>query len=221
MKTNYKTLIVEDHVLTAHGIKRVLTKITETTGTTFKFHFASKCSQAITILKSEPLIDLVFLDIKLPKEPEIGMFSGKDLGVKIRKLYPNAQIIVLTAYNQPIIIIRIIDEIAPEGLLVKGDTKVEELVSGIERALRNPPYYSSTVMEIITNRVSSSLKLDKLDIQLLTELNKGHTLKIIGELISISQSAVSKRKRKLKLRFGVPDGNDRDLIKKALLLGVI
>src|SRR5690606_23200373 len=215
MKNNYKTLIVEDHSLTAKGVKTTLNEITESTGTTFEIHYATKCSQAIAILKSESIVDLVFLDIKLPKEPEIGMLSGEDLGIGIRKLYPNIIIVVITAYDQPVIIKRIIDEIAPEGFFIKGDTKIEELPLVFRRALKGQPYYSSTVKDVISNQLSNSVVLDKLDIQLLVELDKGLTMVEIGEIISLSMSAVSIRKRSLKEKLGVPGGNDRDLVNRA------
>ena len=215
MKNSYKTLIVEDHGLIAKGVKTILNEITESTGTTFEIHYASKCSQAIAILKDEPIVDLVFLDIKLPKEPEIGMVSGEDLGEEIRALYPSTLIVVVTAHNRPIIIDRIMNKLAPEGFFVKGDAKVEELPNAIKKVLQDPPYYSATVMKYITNLKYNNLTLEELDIQLLKALDKGLTMAQIGIAISLSTSAVSKRKRKLKVLLGVEGGNNRDLVNRA------
>src|SRR5690606_32075311 len=121
MKTNYKTLIVEDQALVTEGLKTMLEKVTEFTDMAFKTFVATRCSQALAILKSEPLIDLVLLDIKLPPEPLIEMFSGENLGAEIRKLYPGTMIIVITAYNQPIRIKSIVNSMEPDGFFIKGD----------------------------------------------------------------------------------------------------
>lgn len=221
MKKLYRTLIVEDDALVTKGLKMILEKVTEFTDTAFKIFVANRCSQALAILKSEPLIDLVFLDIKLPPEPHIEMFSGENLGAKIRELYPDTMIIVITAYSQPIRIKSIIKSIEPDGFFVKGDFSYLNLASEIEHALMKPPYYSTTVVKSMIGLTSFNFSLDTIDIRLLIELDKGKTMKEIGDILFLSRVAVTKRKQKLKLQFEVENGNDRVLINKARQLGFI
>lgn len=221
MKNSYKTLIVDDHKLIFNGIKFALHGLTESIGSVFETHFARKCSQALSILKSHSSFDLVFLDIKLPPEADIEMYSGEDLGKKIRKLYPSITIIVITAYNSPIRIKSIFNSISPEGFIVKGDKLHGGLDSAIEQALNDPPYYSSTVLAGLVDLASVNITLDQLDIRLLILLDKGRTMGEIAEQLFLSRSAIVKRKQKLKLQLEVENGNDRDLINRAFELGFI
>lgn len=221
MKNYYKTLIIEDHGLTTAGIEAILQKVAESAGITFETYFAAKCSQALSILKREPLIDLIFLDIKLPPEPDIGMHSGENLGIEIRKLYPKALIIVITAYNQTIRTKRILNTFKPEGFIIKGDIDYLSLASEIEKAVLSPPYYSPSVVKAAGKILTFSPILDTLDTQLLLELDKGLVMKEIADQLFLSRVAVVKRKQKLKLLFEVEEGNDRDLVNKARDLGFI
>jgi len=221
MKNSYKTLIVEDYVLIAKGLERILNEITESTGTTFEIHYASKCSQAIAILKDEPLVDLVFLDIKLPKEPEIGMLSGEDLGIEIRKSHPQAHIIVTTAYNEPIRIKSIYTNIKPDGFFVKGDINHNSITSAYEKALNEPPFYSRTAEQSLLSFIAIDFTLDQIDVQILIGLYKGLTMKEISNELFLSRAAIVKRKQKIKLQFEVENGKDRDLVNVARKLGFI
>jgi len=221
MSNNYITLIVEDSGLIVRGIKILLKEITESKDATFEIHYATKYSKALSILKDEPYINLVFLDVKLPKEPEVEMFSGEDLGVEIRLLHPSALILVIIAPNNPVLIHRIMEKFAPDGLFVKGDIKLEEFTFAISKALTKPPYYSSTALKYIVNGKYNKLILTKRDEHLLILLDKGLTLEQIGAEILISKSAVAKRKKRLKELLGVEDGNDRDLVNSAREIGLI
>lgn len=221
MKESYNTLIVDDHHLVLKGIISTLHELTESKGLVFETHLARRSSQALSILRKHSSFDLAFLDIKLPPEPDIEMYSGEDLGMKIRKLYPAITIIVITAYDSPIRIKSIMNNISPEGFIIKGDTLHGGLVSAIEQTLNNPPYYSSTVLGGLVDFANVNITLDKLDIQLLIQLDRGRTMGEIAEQLFLSRSAIVKRKQKLKLQLEIESGNDRDLINRAYELGFI
>src|SRR5690606_21332192 len=121
MKNSYKTLIVAGRRFAVSGLNNILKQITETTGTTFKIYFANCCSEALSILKEEPPMDLVFLDLKLTQEPKIKMYSGMDMGMVIRELYPTITIVVVNAPNDPVFIKTVANSIKPEGFFVKNE----------------------------------------------------------------------------------------------------
>lgn len=221
MKNYYKTLIVHDHGLTNEGIKVDLQKVTESTGITFETYFATKYPQALSILKKESLIDIIFLDFKNPPEFDSELYSGQDFGIEIRKSHPNILIVVTMSEYKPIYIRSVLKSLNPEGFIVKRDVHYLGLAHAIKETLHNPPYYSPTVIEYYRSIEGFIFTLSKREIRLLKELDNGLTLNEIGEVIALSKSAVAIRKKKLKSLFGVEDGNDRDLIRKARETGYI
>ncbi|MCX2681896.1 response regulator [Galbibacter sp. EGI 63066] len=221
MKKPYRTLIIEDHTLIAMGLEVALNEVTGATGATFDLQRATTCAQALSILDKGPAFDLVFLDIQLPPQPDIGMLSGEDLGMEIRNRFPATAIVVSTAYNEHIRIQSILKSIDPDGFFIKGDMDDRNLGPAIKALLFDPPYYSPTVLKSLRNYISNDFILDKRDRQLLYELDKGLTMDKIAKVLSLSRAAVAKRKRNLKLIFGVEDGNDRDLAIKAREKGFI
>lgn len=217
----YQTLIVEDHALIAMGLEVALKETTRKSGISFELQRAYTCSQALSLLNHSGGFDLVFLDIQLPPEPDTGMLSGEDLGLEIRRRFPETIIVVSTAYNENIRIHSILKNVNPDGFFVKGDMDDLNLVPAIVSLLDNPPYYSQTVLRSIRHYMSNDFILNKYDRQLLFGLDKGHTMDVIANTLSLSRSAVVKRKQKLKVIFGVEHGNDRDLTIKAREKGFI
>lgn len=222
MKKLYKTLIVEDHAFTANGIEGTLDKISKSTDTEFTTRIAHNLVDALAALKTKPSFDLVFLDIRLEPKPEIGMYSGEDLGVVIRKHYPGTVIIVSTVHNTPPQIGSILNKVDPDGLFVKGDIDGYSLQSAINAVLNSPPQYSSTVLSFMRKlKNEENLKMDDRDRQLLFELDKGHTLDKIAEIMPLSRSALAKRIQKLKRIFDLEGSSTRYLIRVAREKGVI
>lgn len=222
MKKLYKTLIVEDHAFTASGIEGTLDKISKSTDTEFATRITYNLVDALAALKTKPSFDLVFLDIRLEPKPEIEMYSGEDLGVVIRKRYPETIIIVSTVHNTPAQIESILNNVDPDGLFVKGDIDGYSLQSAINAVLNSPPQYSSTVLSFMRKlKNEKNLKMDDRDRQLLFELDKGHTLDKIAEIMPLSRSAIAKRIQKLKRIFDLEGSSTRYLIRVAREKGVI
>ncbi|WP_417359632.1 response regulator [Galbibacter sp.] len=221
MKKHYKTLIVDDHALLAEGIVRTLMKISNSTGSEFNTHSVHNLGDALAALKTKPSFDLVFLDINLEPQPEIGMYSGEDLGVEIRKRYPGTLIIVSTIYNDFARIKNIFGNVKPDGFLVKGDLNGKKIVSAIKDVLNETPFFSKTVLKCLSNNLDTDIRIASLDRQLLFELEKGLTMEKIAENLLVSRTTVFNWKGKLKIIFGVEGGSDKDLLDKARELNFI
>lgn len=221
MKELYKTLIVEDHVSTAQGIESFLNKIFNSTGTKFNTQVASNLGDALIALKTKPSFDLVFLDIRLEPQPEIGLNSGEDLGMEIRKLYPGTLIIVSTFHDEPFYIGNIFKNVKPEGFFVKGDLDNKGFIGGIISVLDETPLLSKTVVKCLHHNLNTDIKIDIRNRQLLFEIEKGLTMEKVAENLFYSRSTVTKMKKKLKITFGVEGGTDKDLLDKAREMGFI
>lgn len=221
MKKLYKTLIVEDHASTAKGIEGFLVEISNSTGTEFKTQIVSNLADALAALKTKPSFDLIFLDIRLEPQPEIGMNSGEDLGREIRKLYPGTLIIVSTFHDEPSRIGNIVKNVSPEGFFVKGDLDPKGIINAIKSVLDETPVFSKTVLKCLSHNLNTDIRIDSLDRQLLFEIEKGLTMEKVAENLFFSRSTITKRKKNLKIIFGVEGGSNKDLLDKAREMGYI
>jgi len=87
MKTVVNVLVIEDHQLIIDVYKNAITEVAkELTNTSFLIEVSKTCISAYNRIKSiswNSSIDIVFLDIQLPIDPENNIMSGEDLGRQI------------------------------------------------------------------------------------------------------------------------------------------
>jgi len=224
-QTRFNTCIIDDHPLIIEAYITALQEVTQLHPEwTFAIETAETCDEAqyllTTTFASKP-IDLVLLDIQVPPSIDNKLLSGEDIGLKIRETMPNAKIVITTTFNNNYRLQSIFKNINPEGFLIKSDIAASTLISALEEILTAPPYYSKTVMQSVRKYISHDFLLDKWDRLLLYELSQGTKMKELPNVLPFSLAALEKRKRHLKVRFEVEDGEDRDLFKKARLHGFI
>ncbi len=227
MNMLYNVLIIDDHPIISDAYTSAFKHISDNDSKiAFNITAVSTIDEAIqqinkTLEPSSDAIDLVFLDISLPPSSDGTILSGEDLGVQIRQLMPNTQIIIATTYNDNYRIQCFLQRVKPDGLLIKNDINKEELITAIKTVLSNPPYYSKTVLKLMQKLISSDYTLDKIDRQLLYELSNGTKMNELPSIIPLSLNGLEKRKRKLKEIFEIPDKDDRLLIQIARTKGFI
>ncbi len=218
-------LIIDDHPLISEAYKNALDYISSFDDTLkFTVQVVNNCELAYKKIKEASTrkgFDIIFLDIRLPPSRKDKIFSGEDLGIKIRQILPNSKIIVSTTFNDNYRIHAIIRSINPDSFLIKNDITPEELVIAVKTVLTEPPYYSKTVIKLLRNQVSSEFLLDKIDRQLLYELSIGSKMKDLPNILPLSIAGIEKRKRHLKEIFSIESQDDRDLISKAKEKGYI
>jgi hypothetical protein len=90
-----------------------------------------------------------------------------------------------------------------------------ELADAFQQLLKSPPYYSSTVNNYVKKTITSEVYVDDVNRKILHLLSQGVKTKSLNEHISLSTSALEKRKKQLKLLFSVDDGKDETLLYEA------
>jgi len=202
MKPQYSVLIIDDHPLISAAYKSALDYLSSVDKKlNFVTDVANTCSKAYKkILKAseEEVIDLIFLDIKLPPSKDGKILSGEDLGLIINELLPDSKIIISTTFNDNYRVHSIFKNINPDGFLIKNDINPKELVTAIKTVLKDPPYYTKTVIKLLRKQVSNKLVLDKIDRKLLYELSIGTKTKDLPGILPLSIAGVERRKRHLK-----------------------
>lgn len=217
-----KILFVDDHPSQIFGYKTILTynnRDLEIDATE-----CYNCKDGFSILTDKvnpPDFDFVFLDRSMPAYEEEGIFSGEDLAVLWRKNFPETKIVILTSHAESFIIYDIVKKVHPAGLLIKSDFSGEELLRAFDLLLDGETYHSETVRKAIKELLSREDYLDTINRQIITLVSKGFKTKTIAGEINLTESAIEKRKAKIKDYFCINKGNDEDIVREARKLGFI
>jgi DNA-binding NarL/FixJ family response regulator len=225
MDKKIRTLIVEDEPLMIEPMKLALNQLSESNGLlSFDIITSLDCDTAAReierAVRSQPL-DLVLLDINLKPSSNKKYLSGEDIGLEIRKYFPNAKIIVLTSHNNNYRLNNILKTLNPDGFLIKSDVDFAKLLDALNTVIDDTPYYSKAILKLMRRHIINDFTLDRIDRQLLYQLSKGAKMKHLSDVIPLSKSAIELRKRNLKEVFGVEEGDDRNLLIRAEECGFI
>jgi len=216
MNKKYKVLIIEDHPLIREAYKSACIQVSnQDDNLDFKIDSADNSDDALQKIDEASKnggVDIIFLDIRLPPSRENQIFTGEDLGLQIRDRLPDSKIIISTTFNDNYRIHSIIKSVNPEGFLIKNDIVPEELVMAIKGVIKDPPYYSQTVVKLLRKEISNNFTVDKTDRTLLHELSLGTKMKDLPEILHLSIAGVEKRKRQLKDVFNIKSDSDKELL---------
>jgi DNA-binding NarL/FixJ family response regulator len=223
---SYNILIIDDHPLISEAYKSAFNFIaSKNIKIKFSIKTAHNCDVANDLIKdfytNKRLLNIVFLDIKLPASKDKKLISGEDLGIQINKLLPETKIIVSTTFNNNYRIHSILKNINPFAFLIKNDIVPSEIITAIESVINDTPYYSKTVIKLLRKEVSNDFLLDDIDRKILYELSVGTKMKNLPDLIPLSIAGIEKRKRHLKQIFNIDSLDDRELIINAKDKGFI
>ena len=215
-------LIIDDHPLIAEVYENALLNLATKNNThEFTITIVNTCDKAIEHIRKATAIDLIFLDINLPKSTDEQFLSGEDLGIEIRKLLPKTKIIISTTYNDNYRIHNILKSINPDGFLIKNDINRKDLVAAIEAVLEGIPSFSKTVLNILRTHINHDIFVDKIDRDILHQLSIGTKMIDLPTVIPLSKGGIESRKRKLKENFNIENEDDKALVQLAKEKGFI
>ena len=217
-----KILIVDDHPLQIEGYKSILQYNIE--NLEIETTVCYNCEEAYTIIVNTeaPLhFDVVLLDRSLPPYPDKKIYSGEDLALLAREHSPKSKIMMLTSHAEAFVIYDLIQKVRPDGLLIKSDFDGDELLAAFSAVLNGAVYYSQTVKDSIKELLSLENYLDATNRQIIVLLEQGLKNKTIALQLNLSDSAIEKRKSKLKEFFFISKGTDEELVQQARKMGFI
>ena len=220
----FRVLIIDDHPLIANAYHQALDEVFKDVDAELNLSFATTIDEAQKLIENVSefeKIDIIFLDIRLPKGENQEIISGEDLGILIREKFPEKKLVVATTFNDNYRIHSILKNIDPDGFLVKNDLTPAELVSAIKVLLAEPPFYSKTVLKMLRKQISDEALLDHTDRRLLYEISIGTKMKELPNILPLSKAGIERRKRNLRMIFEVENGSDRDLVYQAKERGFI
>ncbi len=211
---------VDDHVVVLEGYYSIF-KYFETAFDELKFTKAHDCRSGYQIIESnrDTPFDIAVLDYSIPEFPEKGLFSGEDIAVLVRKNMPSCKIVMMTMHKEVDVMARILERVKPEGFINKSDCTTAELIEGFREVLDGNTYFSKTVSNFIS-RIGREVLLEDIDVKIILLLAKGIKNKNLSKYIPLSDSAIEKRKYRIKHLLDVT-GGDEQLIEKGRDLGYI
>ncbi len=135
-----KILLVDDHQLFLDGIKLILRNAKNLV---IKGE-AHNGVEGLQFLEKNQ-VDLVITDVNMPE------MSGTEFTIKVKELYPEIKVLVLTQSDEKSVINQIIESEA-EGYLLKTIDK-EHLIFAINKIINNGAYYCNEMAEIMMSNL--------------------------------------------------------------------
>ncbi len=223
MKSSINVFIIENEPLILEVFKNTLEYLKKSTYN-FKTKTVKSYNDALAVINETDnciVFDMVILNINIPLTNNERPIFAEDLGLKIKKIYPEAKFITFSSHCDNYRINTILKTLNPEGFFIKSDVDSEELKKAVHLVLSEDTYYSKIILRFIRKHIFNYIVLDKADRQLLYFLSKGVKTKDLSKYIYLSDSGIQRRKRRLKELFEIDNENDMMLLKLAEEKGFI
>jgi len=212
-----KVLIADDHKIIRVGLIGLLQRSAD-------IQVAGEAGDGNQVLEtlSNKVIDVVLMDI------DMGQTSGIQTTQKLKKDFPDVQVLALTMHDEEDNIIQML-EAGANGYLLK-DCGEEELLAAIHTVARGDSYYSNavsaTLLKALTHRQTQAanhhrkdVPLSDREIEVLRLIAKEYTNGEIADRLFISIRTVDTHRRNIleKLQLKNTAGLVRYAIEKALI----
>jgi two-component system response regulator NreC len=219
MENSLKVLIVDDHPMMVEGYKNILLSIPVDEKAIVS---VGNCKDAHAIIVNpSSFFDVILLDMNLPPDEQAKLHSGEDLGILIRKSWPESKIIILTSHTETILLFNLIKKINPEGVLIKSDFSPAEFLIAFEKVIAGESYHTLTARQSLKNVYVDDYYLDAYNRRIIALLAKGIATKNMPNYLNITVSAIDKRKAHIKEVLNVRKGSDEDIIREAKDRGLV
>ncbi len=189
------TIIADDHKIFLQGISGIIESDS--------IEILAQCKNGREVIEmlNNYKADLLITDINMP------ILDGIALTKKVKKLYPEMKVIVLSMYEEKHIVNKAM-QAGADAYMSKNLGK-KEMLKAIEKCMKNEKYISKRISKAQQNNIKINDKLIKK--LALTEREKDILIQIvaektnteIGEILHISKRTVETHKKNLMLKLGV------------------
>lgn len=180
---NYNTVIVDDHLLFAEGLARILADMKHLT----LLEIVHSYSELLHIL-TQKKVDLILLDIKLKEE------NGLDICNLIKSLYPDIKVILISMFDPNTLSLEI-KKCHANGYIPKS-TDANEVKETIDAVLDGEDVFlelhSNSVKEVMLEKLITSREKE-----IIALIKQGNTAKQIASILSISVFTVDTHRKNI------------------------
>lgn len=139
--------------------------------------------------------DVILMDIDMP-----GM-NGIEVTKKVRHLYPDTKIIMLTMHNKREYVSQAIS-VGANGYMLKNSNKAT-LLDGIRKASMGGFFLPSDIAPPQIKESDDQPQLTEREIQIICLIAREHTSQEIGDMLFISSNTVETHRRNIFSKLGV------------------
>jgi DNA-binding NarL/FixJ family response regulator len=208
--------IIDDHPLTISAYKSLLA---DEFGNNVEVIAAHNGNEIIAKSKlqiaTNKVIDLAIIDYSIPASDTGNIKNGMDAATYITTHFKNCKIVFLTMHNEPLLLQNLHLKFKPEGIISKNDIDSDSFPKIIRDIIEGGFYRSETMVEALKVMMSKNLNFDEIDSQILLLIANKVKSKDLINYINLSQSAIEKRKHKIKYQLIGDKGSDKELISVA------
>lgn len=209
--TQFKILIIDDHLLFAEGLKAILQTITSSDN----IDLITDTAQFVRQIEHQKSYDLVILDLQMPG---VGGLAVIDKTLEHNK---DTRILVVSA-TQDINVIQLAISKGAQGFVSKS-SQAPIILDAVKKVASGEhffdPQFSNIVSPVITTTDKTELNIPPRTLEVLQQVAQGHSNKMIAELLSITEATVKWHVTQLFSLLTVK--NRTSCITKAAQLGLI
>lgn len=202
MAKELNILVVEDSISFAQGMELLLLQYPKV-----KEVFHSISYEATLDCLKTNTIDIIILDLNF----ETKKYDGFIIAKKVKQLYSNVKIIILTQHTRKEHYNRLFEECKVDAYLDK-QLGVEEVYTAIETVCNGQKYIDDNISKML--EIEQWMHMSQREQQVIQLITKGITQKEIAEKLFISPKTVEVHIRNLFQRFHVK--NSTELVVKYL-----
>ena len=178
MSQAIRTLIIDDHAVVRDGIMRAL----EIRSGFEIFSAASKAEAIAQISRINPT--LIFVDINLSDG------NGLEIVAWLRKISKETAIVVLSLHDEDEYVLAAMK--AGASAYVNKSEPLSVLMNFMEHALKNPTAFSAESLGRIMSQSDKTFGLSQREMQILSQLGRGQSLKELAVHFFIAESTLKK-----------------------------
>ncbi len=210
--------LVEDNISALQALKE---KLSVYNNLSIKYE-ALNGEEIVSLLSSDAAVDLIFMDIEMPR------LNGIDATCIIKQKFPHIKIVMITIYDNDDFIFRAIQAGADSYIL--KETKAEKIYETILDTLNGGAVMSPSIAvktlkliknanDVGLNRLEAGIDLSERETAILEHLSQGLTNKKIAEVLFISPFTVKRHIENIYKKLQA--GSRIELVEKARRKGLL
>ena len=200
-----KILVIDDHAVVREGIISALKKSERF----YTFEAASKLEAIAQITKLAP--DGIVVDINLPDG------NGLEIVTWVRSISSTIAIVVLTFNEHNDFLLASMR--AGASSYIHKSAPLSELISALNFALSSPTSFAAKEISAAITQKSEQFSLSPRELQIVTQLHRGETLKILAGSLFITEATLKTHLSSIYRKLGVK--NRLQAIEKVRIVGII
>ena len=200
-----KILIIDDHAVVREGIRSALERLER-----FQIFQAASKSEAIAqITKVSP--DAIIVDINLPDG------NGLEVVTWVRSISSTVAIVVLTLNESEEFLFASMK--AGASAYLHKSAPLSDLLSALDYAILSPASFAAKEISAALVRRSEKFSLSPRELQIVTQLHRGESLKILAGALFITEATLKTHLASIYRKLEVK--NRLQAVEKVRIAGII